>query len=50
MVGPVPVGINQFVLQASAPDMNLIPDEDLIGVTVILVSCSYMDHPFLQVG
>lgn len=50
MVGPVPVGLNQFVLQANAPDMDRIPDSDLIGVTVILVSCSYLDNPFLQVG
>lgn len=50
MVGPVPVGINRFVLQASAPDPDKIPQEDLIGVTVVLVQCCYMDNMFVQIG
>ena len=50
MVGPVPVGINTFVLQASPPNHALISNEDLLGVTVILLSCSYMDKKFIQIG
>jgi hypothetical protein len=33
MVGPVPVGVNKFVLQANAPDHSLINDSDILGVT-----------------
>jgi len=50
MVGPVPVGINKFVLQAPAPDPKNIPNTDLVGVTVVLVTCSFMDHEFVRIG
>lgn len=50
MVGPVPVGINKFVLQAPAPAYVNIPNHDLIGVTVILVTCSFMDKEFVRIG
>jgi len=50
MVGPVPVGINQFVLEAGCPDYSSIRNEDLIGVTVVLVTCSYMNQEFLRIG
>lgn len=49
-VGPVPVGINEFVLQAPAPDHSRIRNSDLIGVTVVLVTCSFMDREFLRIG
>ena len=49
-VGPVPVGINKFVLQADAPDISQIPSSDLIGVTVVLVTCSYKEQEFCRVG
>mmetsp|Transcript_23888 Transcript_23888/g.34198 ORF Transcript_23888/g.34198 Transcript_23888/m.34198 type:complete len:257 (-) Transcript_23888:75-845(-) len=50
MVGPVPTGINRFILQAEAPQAHLIANSDLIGVTVILITCSFMDHKFVQIG
>jgi histone chaperone ASF1 len=50
MVGPVPVGQNRFVLQAPAPDPANIASSDLIGVTVVLVTCSFMDHEFVRIG
>jgi len=50
LVGPVPVGINKFVLQADAPDRSCIPDSDLLGVTVLLVTCSYREQEFARVG
>jgi histone chaperone ASF1 len=50
MVGPVPVGMNKFVLQADAPDPAHLAEHDLIGVTVVLVTCSFMDHEFVRIG
>jgi histone chaperone ASF1 len=80
MVGPVPVGVNKFVLQvrphhatgpanasrppheyypcssthartqAEAPDVSKIPEEDIVGVTVILITCSYREQEFVRVG
>jgi histone chaperone ASF1 len=50
LVGPVPVGVNKFVLQADAPDPSKLASEDLLGVTVVLVTCSYKDREFVRVG
>lgn len=50
MVGPVPVGTNKFVLQADAPDHSVIPPEDVLGVTVVLVTAAYKDAEFCRVG
>jgi histone chaperone ASF1 len=50
LVGPVPVGTNKFVLQADAPDPSQLPPEDLLGVTVVLVTCSYKEREFVRVG
>ena len=50
MVGPVPVGVNRFILQADAPNNSLIATGDLIGVTVVLITCSYMDQEFVKIG
>lgn len=50
MVGPIPIGINRFILQANSPNSLLIKNNDLIGVTVVLITCSYMDNKFVQIG
>ncbi|KAF9175269.1 Histone chaperone asf1 [Mortierella sp. AD011] len=50
MVGPVPVGVNKFVFQADAPKPELIPHNDIVGVTVILITCSYQDREFVRIG
>ena len=51
LVGPVPVGMNKFVLQADAPSVEKLPDDDdLLGVTVVLVTCSYKEREFVRVG
>ena len=50
LVGPVPVGVNKFVLQAGAPDPNKLSQDDLLGVTVVLVTCSYREKEFVRVG
>lgn len=50
MVGPIPVGINKFVLSADPPDISQIPEGDILGVTVVLVTCSYREKEFVRVG
>ncbi|XP_023549653.1 probable histone chaperone ASF1A [Cucurbita pepo subsp. pepo] len=50
LVGPVNVGNYRFVLQADPPDPSRIPEEDIIGVTVLLLTCSYMGQEFVRVG
>jgi histone chaperone ASF1 len=50
MVGPVPVGVSKFVLEAQAPKIELIPQSDIVGLTVMLLSCFYLDKEFIRVG
>jgi histone chaperone ASF1 len=37
-------------LQADPPDPSKIREEDIIGVTVLLLTCSYMGQEFMRVG
>lgn len=50
LVGPVNVGNYRFVFEADPPDPSKIRDEDIIGVTVLLLTCSYMGQEFIRVG
>lgn len=43
-------GINSFEFEAAAPSPSKIPPEDLLGVTVILLTASYRDQEFIRVG
>uniref|UniRef100_A0A7S3NER5 Anti-silencing function protein 1 n=1 Tax=Aureoumbra lagunensis TaxID=44058 RepID=A0A7S3NER5_9STRA len=49
-VGPVPAGVSKFVLHANPPNPQLIPQNDVVGVTVILLCCSYRGREFVRVG
>jgi histone chaperone ASF1 len=37
-------------LQADPPDPSKIREEDIIGVTVLLLTCSYLGQEFIRVG
>ncbi|KAL4236982.1 ASF1 anti-silencing function 1 [Mactra antiquata] len=50
LVGPVPGGRHKFVFQAGPPDTSKIPQQDAVGVTVILLTCSYRNKEFIRVG
>lgn len=50
LVGPIPVGVNKFVFQVDPPDPSRIPREDVLGVTVALITCSYKDQEFVRIG
>jgi histone chaperone ASF1 len=49
-VGPVPVGTNKFVFEADPPNTANIPSTEILGVTVILLTCSYEGREFVRVG
>lgn len=49
-VGPVPEGRHIFVFQADPPDVTRIPENDAVGVTIILLTCSYRGQEFVRVG
>ncbi|OTB02020.1 hypothetical protein M426DRAFT_322981 [Hypoxylon sp. CI-4A] len=50
LVGPIPVGVNKFVFEADAPKTTRIPDADILGVTVVLLTCAYDGREFVRVG
>jgi len=50
LVGPMQVGGYKIVFQADPPDPARIPAHDLLGVTVILLSCFYKGREFIRVG
>lgn len=42
--------MNKFPFRADPPNLSRIPNSEIIGVTVILLSCSYRDREFVRVG
>lgn len=36
--------------QADSPDVSKLPRDDIVGVTVILLTCSYENREFVRVG
>lgn len=50
LVGPMQMGPYKIVFQADPPDAARIPTADLLGVTVILLSCHYREKEFIRVG
>lgn len=49
-VGPIPEGRHIFVFQADPPDVSRIPEQDALGVTIVLLTCSYRGQEFVRVG
>ena len=49
-VGPIPEGRHRFVFTADPPNPDKIPVADLIGNTVILITCAYLGQDFIQIG
>lgn len=40
----------RFVFEADHPNPALIPPEDITGVTVVLLTCSYRGKEFIRIG
>ncbi|KAI0772431.1 anti-silence-domain-containing protein [Trametes elegans] len=50
LVGPVPVGVNAFEFEGSAPNPSKIPPEDVLGVAALILTGSYKEQEFVRVG
>ncbi|KAI6659103.1 Histone chaperone asf1b-B-like [Oopsacas minuta] len=50
LVGPVPAGRHMFLFEAKSPDVTKLPLQDTIGVTVVLLTCSYREREFVRIG
>lgn len=49
-MGPLAVGTQTFILQTSVIDHMKIPNNDILGVTVVLLTCSYLGKEFVRIG
>ncbi|KHN87566.1 putative histone chaperone asf-1 [Toxocara canis] len=50
LVGPIVEGRHKFIFEADGPDPSKIPEDDIVGVTVLLLRCSYRKQLFIKVG
>lgn len=50
LVGPIPIGVNKFIFEADPPNTSRLPSSEILGVTVILLTCSYDGREFVRVG
>ncbi|KAF2667238.1 histone deposition protein Asf1 [Microthyrium microscopicum] len=50
LVGPVPPGVNKFIFEADPPNTANIPSSEVLGVTVILLTCAYDGREFVRIG
>ena len=49
-IGPLELGSMKFVFDANAPDYKKIPEGEILGVTAILLCCSYNNQEFFRCG
>lgn len=42
--------LRMYFPQADAPNSSLIPESDAVGVTVVLITCTYHGQEFIRVG
>lgn len=42
--------LTKKILQADPPQLSRIPEKDIVGVTVLLLTCSYQGQEFIRVG
>lgn len=50
LLGPLRPGSLRFLLDSPPPNSSLIPTEELLGITAILLTCSFRDQEFVKVG
>lgn len=49
-LGPIPRGALQFTFVASPPDFTKLLKEEIVGITVVLLSGSYRGQEFVRIG
>jgi hypothetical protein len=42
--------VSKFILQTPHPDPAKIPDDDIVGATVIMIQCFYKNREFIRIG
>ena len=50
VIGPLQLGQMKFDFEADAPDITKIPKDDVLGITAIILNCSYNNQEYFRVG
>lgn len=50
LIGPLQYGIMRFVLETDGPDFKKVPEDEVLGITALLLTCSYRDEEFFRIG
>jgi histone chaperone ASF1 len=50
LIGPLQNGMMRFTFEVPSPDISKIPKDDIIGITAVILSCSYLENEFFRVG
>ncbi|KEG09709.1 anti-silencing protein ASF 1 [Trypanosoma grayi] len=49
-VGPLAMGATEFTMECDPPQVELVPPQDVLGVTILVISFQYRGQEFLRVG
>ncbi|OMJ73210.1 hypothetical protein SteCoe_28155 [Stentor coeruleus] len=50
LIGPLQYGAMRFIFEAPGPDISKIPVDEVVGITAVILTCSYKDHEFYRIG
>lgn len=50
ILGPLQAGAMRFLFEADPPKIDKIPKDELIGITALMLTCSYLDQEFFRIG
>lgn len=50
LIGPLQNGMMRFTFEVPCPEVNKIPKDEVIGITAIILSCSYQENEFFRAG
>ena len=50
LIGPLQYGAMRFVFEVNGPDINKIPSDEVLGITAIILTCSYLEKEFIRIG
>ncbi|CAJ15961.1 anti-silencing protein ASF 1 like protein, putative [Trypanosoma equiperdum] len=49
-VGPLAQGVTEFTMECDPPQVELVPTQEVLGVTILVISFQYREQEFLRVG
>ncbi|OMJ83253.1 hypothetical protein SteCoe_15840 [Stentor coeruleus] len=50
LIGPLQYGAMRFIFEAPGPDISKIPVDEVVGITAVILTCSYKDQEFYRIG